>query len=186
MAVPPLPATQNAFGTAVSERRNPLVTFGENKFSDLCFDEFARDYLGTAKTTPRRRPKTLQPDAERAAMEILEALPEVDWRTSDAVGPIKDQARCGSCWAFGTVANIESQYYLWATDGKNGTYISLSEQELVSCDHFKDNTGSDQGCNGGLMDTWRPPWFLFVEGSHGGLMDVTRTPGWCRRRAVPS
>ena len=31
-------------------------------------------------------------------------------------------------------------------------WISLSEQELVACDHFKDKTGSDQGCQGGWPD----------------------------------
>ena len=126
---------------------------GHNLFSD--YTEAERKRLTGRMGTPTHvEPTYLEPTNADS----------VDWRDKGAVTPVKDQGQCGSCWAFGTVANIESQYYLWDTDGKNGTYISLSEQELVSCDHFKDNTGSDQGCNGGLMDNA----FSWIS-SNGGL-----------------
>jgi len=64
-----------------------------------------------------------------------------DWTEKGAVNPIKNQAQCGSCWAFATVANIEGVNFL-----KNKKLLSLSEQELVDCDK---KTG-DQGCEGGL------------------------------------
>lgn len=71
------------------------------------------------------------------------ALPEsFDWRSKGVVNPPKDQAQCGSCWAFSTVANIESVYKVQG----GGELISLSEQELVDC------SSRDNGCNGGLPD----------------------------------
>jgi len=65
---------------------------------------------------------------------------DFDWRDMDAVNPVKDQGQCGSCWSFATVANLEGVHA-----HQNGELISLSEEELVSCDH-----NGDHGCNGGL------------------------------------
>jgi cathepsin L len=65
-----------------------------------------------------------------------------DWRKEGKVSPIKDQAQCGSCWAFSTVAFLESQHLI-----QNKSLATYSEQQLVDCD----TAGIDQGCNGGLM-----------------------------------
>ena len=42
--------------------------------------------------------------------------------------PVKDQAGCGSCWAFSTVGTIECAIFLG-----DGIIVDLSEQWLVSC-----------------------------------------------------
>ncbi|EAX84935.1 Clan CA, family C1, cathepsin L-like cysteine peptidase [Trichomonas vaginalis G3] len=55
---------------------------------------------------------------------------EIDYRTKGAVNEIKDQKHCGSCWAFGSCAAMESSWFL-----KHGTLYSLSEQCLVDCCH---------------------------------------------------
>jgi len=65
-----------------------------------------------------------------------------DWRDEGAVNAIKDQGQCGSCWAFGTMASLESATFL-----KTGSLPNCSEQQLVSCDPY------DSGCNGGLLET---------------------------------
>ncbi len=54
--------------------------------------------------------------------------------------PIKNQASCGSCWAFSTIAGLEA-----AIKFKNGMTYDLSEQHLVSCNPW------DWGCNGGFF-----------------------------------
>lgn len=54
-----------------------------------------------------------------------------DWRDKGVVTDVKDQAYpvyCGSCWAFGTVAVLESIIKI-----KTGREVHISEQQLVSC-----------------------------------------------------
>ena len=66
-----------------------------------------------------------------------------DWRTDsrNVVTPVKDQANCGSCWAFASVGAMESK--LLIEGDHNGA--DLSEQFVVSCDL------SNFGCEGGYM-----------------------------------
>ena len=54
-----------------------------------------------------------------------------DWRDSNAVTPIRNQGGCNSCWAFATIACVES-----AILRRDGTPVDLSEQWLVSCNVF--------------------------------------------------
>lgn len=68
---------------------------------------------------------------------------KVDWRRTFVVTEVKDQGNCGSCWAFASVAAIESHNALL-----NGKLIALSEQNLVDCSNKQGN----KGCEGGFMD----------------------------------
>ncbi|MCO5233414.1 MAG: C1 family peptidase [Chitinophagales bacterium] len=51
-----------------------------------------------------------------------------DLRTIEGLTPVKDQGKCGSCWAFSSLATIESNYAL-----VNSKLLDLSEQSLVHC-----------------------------------------------------
>ena len=104
-----------------------------NKFSDLTFSEFKNSYLNDFKKSA---------DLSSTAELTFTGKPSVDWRTTKGVNPVKNQAQCGSCWAFSTTASLE-----FATFVKDSRVVSLSEQELVDCAGSYGNNG----CNGGLM-----------------------------------
>ena len=63
------------------------------------------------------------------------------------IHPIRNQERCGSCWAF-SAAEVLTDRFTIATKGKDRTV--LSPEDLVSCDK------SDMGCEGGqLASAWK-------------------------------
>lgn len=121
--------------------QNMTYTLGHNQFSGLDTNEFAQ-YLGFAEYN-------LDSSYLRgSSTSLLETDPaeSVDWVKAGAVTPVKNQGQCGSCWSFSTTGALEGAYF-----NKYGELKSFSEQQLVSCDNFK-NGGTDMGCNGGLMD----------------------------------
>lgn len=66
-----------------------------------------------------------------------------DWASKMAA--VKNQASCGSCWAFSAVAATEGRFHL-TYKKKDRVDVTFSEQQAVDCDK------SSHGCNGGWMD----------------------------------
>ena len=113
---------------------NNDAKLGHNQFSGMAQDEF-RGFLGKYKKT------------ENNSVFLVGTYDEsVNWVDNGAVTPVKNQGQCGSCWSFSTTGALEGAYFV-----KYGSLVSFSEQQLVDCDKFR-NGGSDNGCNGGLMD----------------------------------
>ncbi len=102
-------------------------------FYDLTEEEFRTTYL-TLRTEDLEPLSISHPTFEEPAPK------EFDFRDHGAVGPVKDQGQCGSCWAFSTVGNIEGLHSI-----RDNVFVQFSEKQLVDCDKV------DQGCNGGLM-----------------------------------
>ncbi|XP_060196260.1 probable cysteine protease RD19C [Lycium barbarum] len=122
---------------------DPSAEHGVTKFSDLTPSEFRRTYLGLYKPKPKL-------NAEKAPILPTSDLPsDFDWREKGAVTGVKNQGSCGSCWSFSTTGAVEGAHFL-----ATGELVSLSEQQLVDCDHecdAEEKSSCDAGCNGGLM-----------------------------------
>lgn len=112
-------------------------TMGINEYSDLTDQEY-RTYMTGLSTRNVTSTGVLFLDPGNVAM------PEkMDWREKGYVTPVKNQAQCGSCWAFSATGSLEGQHFR-----KYNKLVSLSEQNLVDCSQAEGN----HGCHGGNMD----------------------------------
>jgi C1A family cysteine protease len=116
---------------------NHTWTMGINEWSDMSTEEFMTIMAGG-------RLSDLPKGEQVADMPAIAPEDTFDWRTKGKVGAIKNQGQCGSCWAFGGAAAMESLLAI-----KTNNLTSLSEQQLLDC------TGSygNHGCNGGVCYT---------------------------------
>jgi len=150
-----LVSRENAFNYNVEtikkhNSRNLSWRMAVNRFSDLTGDEFkelmrfasCRKHMNETKILREKRQKWKLPQVRNPKNRAV-----VDWRSTNnparrvAVTPVKDQGGCGSCWSFSASGAVEGA---WVVGGNN--LVSLSEQELVSCDEH------ESACNGGPMD----------------------------------
>ncbi len=113
-------------------------TAGETSVSDMDWSEFQE--MLTFRVPPEydQIPKV---DLSRAAGRKLALPTRWDWREHDAATPVKDQGRCGSCWAFATIGAVEACARI-----HDRVIYDLSEQQLLSCNL------AGYGCDGGFWD----------------------------------
>ncbi|QHB21722.1 cathepsin [Artaxa digramma nucleopolyhedrovirus] len=122
----------------VKNRLNDSAEYGINKFSDLSKNEIISKYTGlNVPTQTSNFCKTIVLDQPPGKGPL-----NFDWRQHNKVTSIKNQGACGACWAFATLASIESQYAI-----RNNVHLDLSEQQMIDCDYV------DMGCYGGLLHT---------------------------------
>ncbi|EFA83806.1 hypothetical protein PPL_02874 [Heterostelium album PN500] len=81
---------------------------------------------------------TCSSQPSKSSLRTLMAV-TVDWRSY--LPPVKKQGSCGSCYAFGPLAQLETALAI------KGQRVSLSEQEIVDCTSSYGN----KGCSGGWM-----------------------------------
>jgi len=135
------------------------ATFTATKFADMSPTEFRAKILMKKILIPQ-----VPQLSEVVEMKVQKVPEKFDWREMDVVTPVKDQGKCGSCWAFAVTENIESVWMI-AKKLKGSQMPPLSPQQIVDCD--KD----DDGCGGGSPRTA----FDYVQ-HVGGLEQVKDYP----------
>jgi len=131
-----------------SNGERPSFMLGLNKYADMLNHEFSAVMNGY-KSSLRQVNGSRHLPTHNVVIPV-----EVDWRKEGYVTEVKDQGRCGSCWAFSATGALEGQ-----TFRKIRKHVSLSEQNLVDCSKRYGNNG----CNGGLMDNA----FEYIKDNHG-------------------
>ncbi|KAF7634421.1 Cathepsin L-like cysteine proteinase [Meloidogyne graminicola] len=128
------------------------VTYGINSMTDMSDNEFrevSNNFKNFKMLLPlnffyklRDNARFIRKMTQTERNNIRTEHPShFDWRTKGVVTPVKAQGKCGSCWAFASVATTESAYAV-----AHGVLRSLSEQELLDC-NLENNA-----CNGGNVD----------------------------------
>ena len=122
----------------LSHNANPQSTFKLkiNHMSDWT-DEEANGLRAHIAVEPVNTDQRIESRQVRA----VTVPDQFDWtnqtRIPNAVTPVKDQRRCGSCYAFAMVGALEKTYaQIYGTSGP------LSPQQLIDC-------SSENGCEGG-------------------------------------
>ena len=93
-----------------------------------------------------------KPKLEVKLLESVDLPTNFDWRTDPraancpTVKEIRDQANCGSCWAFGSVEAMSDRICISSKGAKN---IHFSAQDMTSCATMYGN----MGCNGGVPES---------------------------------
>lgn len=124
-------------------RKDRSHTLAANRFADWTEDEFLSIILpnhGKQQARPARSKDLLH----KRVIPKARVPTDVDWRGTDADGPVKDQSACGSCWAFGAIGAAQAAWYM-----KTGEQRLFSEQQLMDCSWgFTHN----KACDGGLYE----------------------------------
>jgi len=123
---------------------------GMNSLADLSHAEYKATKLGGYRKTSMasKAMSTFDPSTTAAPPA------SVDWRTHKpkVVSPIKDQAQCGSCWAFSAVEAMEA-----AAAMNTGKAVTAgSPQQLVDCvDGGKDNCNAGGEMHDGYLEVMK-------------------------------
>jgi C1A family cysteine protease len=159
-------AQAKADGVECTFARNPVfdaITHAEADGAKT-FEEAAAGFLGAIP------PKVAR--AARTSANLPKAT-EAKWdgRTSGHVPPIRNQANCGSCWAFAGISGVESSYLAQA--GGDPSSVDFSEQCILDCE------GSNGGCSGDWPET------VLAFGKTKGIATEKDSPYKARRGSCP-
>jgi C1A family cysteine protease len=147
-------------------------TMGINAFADLTPAEFKEKYLSGLQSKQDYGAYLCK---SYSSLNSGSLPSSVDWRSHNAVTPVKDQGQCGSCWSFSASGALEGA---WAIS--TGKLVSMSEQALVDC--ASGVSYGSHGCNGGQMDgafKYAIEKGMCSESSYPYVSGDTKTAGTC-------
>ncbi|KPM08509.1 cathepsin O-like protein [Sarcoptes scabiei] len=134
---------------------NESAYFGLTKYSDLSPEEFRQlsnlNFLliikifmanlvlkNNRKSSTNKRFKKRRHIISGTELENANIPPKFDWRDKNKVNPVRNQGKCGACWAFSIAATVESMVAI-----KTEKLYSFSAQQLIDC------VDQNRGCQGG-------------------------------------
>jgi len=93
-----------------------------NQFTDMSLEEFKAVSLGHKNLGLASADSNIKSKLNEFPETLINydaKLPsQVDWRNAGVVSPIKDQGRCGGCWAFSSTGVLESHAAIAAGKGQ--------------------------------------------------------------------
>lgn len=125
------------------DKRNVTYRMGINQFADMTFKEFS-EANKVKVVTPDNVP--FHPETFKTDYNV-DIPTSFDWREFGAVDKLKDQEKCGSCYAMATLDSLESQIFI-----KTGKSVTLSVQEVIDCAGEYETWGCEGGINFRVLD----------------------------------
>lgn len=151
-----------AFIDSINSAQSSWKAVSYQEHETFTLQELQHRAGGPASRVPLRvRPMPVTADLGKMAA----ALPEhFDWRNVDGVNfvsPVRNQASCGSCYAFATMGMLEARIRVLTNNTETPV---LSPQQVVSCSKYS------QGCDGGF------PYLIGKYAQDFGMVDESCFP----------
>nr|AHX24182.1 cathepsin C [Sinonovacula constricta] len=126
----------------INQGQNSWKAVQYPQFENMDFEDMIR-MAGGRKSRIHNKPSPAPITQEQH--QQLKSLPaEFDWRNVDGsnfVSPIRNQASCGSCYAFSSLAMNEARVRILTNNTRQPVF---STQDIVECSEYS------QGCEGGF------------------------------------
>ncbi|KAG8185661.1 hypothetical protein JTE90_008931 [Oedothorax gibbosus] len=132
----------------VVNHMNTTWTAGKN-FDGVSL-KYIKGLLGVHKDNKKYRLPSIRHVVPDGLPDNFDAREQ--WTQCPTISQIRDQASCGSCWAFGAVEAISDRHCIHS-NGK--VSVQISAQDLLTC---CDTCGD--GCNGGFPGV---AWYYWVK-----------------------